>query len=462
MYRTRQIRIRKGNRLYRYCTDICHSALRLYNRGTYLVRQYVTAVQRLEKGEELTENQKNAYEMIRAVTKGTKYEPKTPWLNYGRLDYILKSINDESYFAMPSQANQQTLKVIMRDFASFFGGIEKYKKHPEEFKGRPKLPGYKKKGGLATAILTNQICKILDGKYLRFPLTGNKVNIGKQPAGTRLKEVRIKPRADEFVIDVVMEYAEDKDLAWENPLLEMEEKKLVKHLKEIENCHYRVVGIDPGTTNFCAVTNNFGEKPFLVKGGLIKARNNFYNKELARMVSQAKKCNDTYMTKRISRLHEKRFRIMKDLMHKASSYIADWAAEQQVDLVLFGHNIFQKQQINMGHENNQTFVQIPFRVFADMLKYKLNERGIAFLETEEAYTSQADFFAMNPIPKYEKGKQPPKMSGRRIHRGLYRHSNGKLSNADINGAANIIRKVFPNVKEWDKGIVDMPYAVFTA
>lgn len=41
-------------------------------------------------------------------------------------------------------------------------------------------------------------------------------------------------------------------------------------------------------------------------------------------------------------------------------------------------------------------------------------------------------------------------------------NDGSTGNADINGAANIIRKVFSNIKEWDIGIVDIPYAVTVA
>ena len=52
-----------------------------------------------------------------------------------------------------------------------------------------------------------------------------------------------------------------------------------------------------------------------------------------------------------------------------------------------------------------------------------------------------------------------KFSGKRIRRGLYRHWDGTVSNADINGAANILRKVIPNEKGWDRGVVDTPYVV---
>ena len=76
MYRTRQIRIKKGNRFYSYCENMCLAAARLFNRGTYLIRQYATATKRMEQDMELTENQKEAYDLIREITLGTKYFPK--------------------------------------------------------------------------------------------------------------------------------------------------------------------------------------------------------------------------------------------------------------------------------------------------------------------------------------------------------------------------------------------------
>ena len=458
MYRTRQIRIKKGNRFYSYCENMCLASARLFNRGTYLIRQYATATKRMEQDMELTENQKEAYDLIREITLGTKYFPKQKWLSYGQLDFILKTSGDPAYRGVPAQANQQILKCILRNFKAFFEAVKAYRDRPESFTGRPKMPGYKKKGGMATAILTNQICTFKEEKYLKFPGTRDLLNVKKHGLEGRLKEIRIKPHGDCFVLDIVMEL-EDPDVSWENPLLSMNEKQLLKHLAVMERNPYRVASIDPGTNNFCAVTNNFGAQPFLIRGGIVKSENRFYNKQLAKFRADAKKCNDTFSTKRINRLHGRRNRIIKDQMHKISRKITDWAVENEVKLVVLGHNVFQKQRIHMGHENNQNFVQIPFQVFAGMLKYKLYEKGIAFLETEEAYTSKADFLARDPVPRYEKSEKPVKMSGERQKRGLYRHKDGSISNADINGAANIMRKVFPTVTEWDRGLVDRPYAV---
>jgi len=458
MYRTRQIYIKKGHRLYGYCKEICLASSKLYNRANYVIRQYATASDRKEKGIVLTDNQKDTEEMVRRITDGTKYFPKGKWLNYGCMDYIMKITEDAAYYGLPSQANQQILKRLQRDYKSFFEAVKVWKRVPERLTGRPAMPGYKKRDSMITAVLTNQICKIKEGKYLRFPGTGEKLNIGKTEGEVYLKEVRVKPHGGSFVLDIVLEMPEPERNA-ENILFGMEEEELRRHLSELTENRYRVMAIDPGMNNFCAVTNNFGKRPFLVSGRRIKSENHYYNKKAAKLHSEAVRCNGKYFTKRIRRLEERRNRIIKDMMHKISRAVADTAQEQGADIVILGHNIFQKQGICLGDENNQNFVQIPFSVFAGMLRYKLEERGIAFLETEEAYTSKADFLSMDALPEYKKGEEPPERSGERIRRGIYRHKDGTISNADINGAANIMRKVFPNIKEWDRGVVDTPYAL---
>lgn len=78
-----------------------------------------------------------------------------------------------------------------------------------------------------------------------------------------------------------------------------------------------------------------------------------------------------------------------------------------------------------------------------MITYKASEKGIGVQVTEEAYTSKASFMDHDPLPRYEKGKTWL-FSGQRIKRGLYKCVRG-LINADVNGAANILRKVVPTV-----------------
>ncbi|HLI69668.1 MAG TPA: hypothetical protein VKV19_07905, partial [Ktedonobacteraceae bacterium] len=50
--------------------------------------------------------------------------------------------------------------------------------------------------------------------------------------------------------------------------------------------------------------------------------------------------------------------------------------------------------------------------------------------------------------------EKPTFSGKRVKRGLYRASDGRKINADINGAGNIIRKVAPDAFSKAEGVED--------
>ncbi|MBQ8994775.1 MAG: IS200/IS605 family accessory protein TnpB-related protein, partial [Oscillospiraceae bacterium] len=99
-----------------------------------------------------------------------------------------------------------------------------------------------------------------------------------------------------------------------------------------------------------------------------------------------------------------------------------------------------KQEVNMGKESNQKFVQIPFDKLKEILKYQGERNGIRILEQEESYTSKASFLDRDDIPNF--GVESV-FSGVRTNRGSYRSKNGQMINADLNGSANILRKAFP-------------------
>ena len=52
-------------------------------------------------------------------------------------------------------------------------------------------------------------------------------------------------------------------------------------------------------------------------------------------------------------------------------------------------------------------------------------------------------------------------SGKRVRRGLYRFADGRMANADINGAANILRKSKQNLdfEGLCKGLLDSPLRI---
>ena len=82
---------------------------------------------------------------------------------------------------------------------------------------------------------------------------------------------------------------------------------------------------------------------------------------------------------------------------------------------------------------------------------------------EESYTSKASALDFDPMPDSYQEDAKFTFSGKRIKRGLYRTSWGKLINADINGALNIGRKELGD--NWlrqslaNGGFVDKPVVI---
>lgn len=68
----------------------------------------------------------------------------------------------------------------------------------------------------------------------------------------------------------------------------------------------------------------------------------------------------------------------------------------------------------------------------------MTEVGIIYQETEESYISKCDHL-VNEEMRYHDN-----YLGKRIYRGLFQSSIGKLLNADVNGAMGIMRKVINN------------------
>ena len=87
---------------------------------------------------------------------------------------------------------------------------------------------------------------------------------------------------------------------------------------------------------------------------------------------------------------------------------------------------------------------MPIARLREMIIYKAETCGMTVSLQEESYTSRADITAMDYIPLYGKDDAGAIFSGKRIRRGLYRCHNGLLVNADLNAAANILRKAVPD------------------
>ena len=128
--------------------------------------------------------------------------------------------------------------------------------------------------------------------------------------------------------------------------------------------------------------------------------------------------------------------------------------QNDIHCLVIGKNDGWKQEANIGKANNQNFVSIPHSRFVEMISYKCERKGIEVRLQEESYTSKCSFLDNESIEKHET------YVGKRIKRGLFRSGEGKLINADVNGAYNILRKAIPSVMtKGIEGLVVIPQKI---
>ena len=365
--------------------DLCRISKNLYNQALYLVKK------------ELEENNK--------------------WLNYSYLNKKLQTTTnlegEINYKLLKAQVSQQCLKSLEKNITSYVKSIKDYSKNKSKYNGRPNFPSYKK--GVNMLIYTNQSCRIKEDGYLylskelRIKIPQFEKYYEKLKA---FQQVRILPKLDKsFVVEIV--YIDNTET----------NNELDKELYS---------SIDLGIDNLATMIIP-NEKPILYNGKQLKAKNQYFNKNVSKL--RSKLCDNKKTSNQIKSLYIKRENQINDIFHKLSRSIVNRLITNKIGNLVVGYNKGWKDSINIGKRNNQTFVNISYDKLLKYLKYKCEMSGIKFILSEESYTSKCDGLAGEEIGKHET------YLGKRIRRGLFQSSIGKLINADVNGALNIMRKV---------------------
>ena len=350
------------------------------------------------------------------------YFNKKKYLSYNENYRILK--NSENYKKLNSNMAQQILKEADGSFKSFFGLLKLAKNDQYNFKDI-KLPKYLAKDGFTTLVIGFVRLKddILIVPYSNsFKKTHQEVKIKLPPVlkDKKIKEIRIIPKQHSRYFEIQYTYE-----------IEEVQRELNK-----ENG----LGIDLGIDNLCTCVTNNGAS-FLIDGRKLKSINQYYNKINAKLQSIKDKQKIEQTTLRQKRIARKRNNRINDYLSKAARIIVNYCLNNNIGKLVLGYNEDFQRNSNIGSINNQNFVNIPYGKIRDKLIYLCKLYGIEFKLQEESYTSKASFFDGDEIPIYDKENlQEYKFSGKRIKRGLYQTSTGKLINADCNGALNILRK----------------------
>jgi len=374
---------------------------------------------------EITFLSKNLYNVATYTVRQRFFEAQY-WIRYQELWSLLKS--HETYQKLQetcgSHPPQQVLKQVEQNFKSFFQAIKSWKKHPSKFMGRPKLPYYKQKNGKNIVYFTSLQCRLIDGsvhltkkmKQRGFPLIRTDL--------LSVKGVRIIPYGDRYNIELIYNYAP----------------------QELYLDTNNVMGIDLGLNNIVTTSDNIGTTPLIIKGGVIKSINQFYNKQLSKYKSIAIKCNNVHITHRILKFHRKRNNKIHDLFHKTSRKIVNYCIDHNIGTIVIGYNEGWKQKINLGKQHNQNFVSVPFLKLIQQIEYKSEMVGIKVIRISEEYTSQR-CSSCGIVKK----------SNRR-YRGLYVCSEcGSILNADVNASQNILKKGVPeSIRIGNRGCLSHP------
>ena len=378
---------------------LCQQSGKIYNSGVYFARQTF-----FKTGKLLT----NKFDLI--------YEKS-----------ISKSLVAQS---MPSVPMQQTLMSVAESFKSFKELRSLFLKGQLHFK--PKVPdyltgsklfkvAYPNSGGQPPTLINGQLRFSLGTTVRRwFGISDFFLTMPSNIDYSKVKEFTILPKNEAFYLEISYEVERQK------------------HDLDIS----QALSIDLGTAdNLAACVDTLGNS-LLIDARSMKAMNQLWNKEVS---TRKENKPEAYWDNWLDRVTRKRNHQMKDGINKAAKLIIDHCLKYSIGTLVIGWNEGFKSNANMGKLNNQKFVQMPLGKLKDRLKQLCDLHGIRFQETEESYTSKASFLDGDSLPVYGQKPEGWKASGKRVKRGLYQSANGSIVNADLNGAANILRKVASNL-----------------
>lgn len=392
--------------------ELCHTAKNLTNEAIYNVRQY--------------------------------YFTEGEFLKYEKNYTLLK--NSPNYKTLNSNMAQQILKEVDGSFKSFFGLLKLAKKGKYAFKDC-KLPKYLPKDGYTTLVIG--FVRLKGNKLIipfsnSFKKTHKPVEITIPPIllDKKVKEIRIIPKANARFFEIQYTYE-----------AECIQRNLNKN---------NALAIDLGINNLATCVTSAG-KSFIIDGRRLKSINQWFNKENARLQSiKDKQHFGKKTTNRQKAIARDRNNKVNDYMNKAARKVIDYCIKNNIGTLIVGYNETFQRNSHIGKQNNQNFVSIPYGKLREKLECLCELNDIAFVKQEESYTSKASFWDKDTIPVYNSDNpQVYAFSGKRVHRGLYKRADGKVFNADVNGALNILRK--SNVVSLDalysSGEVDTPIRI---
>lgn len=313
------------------------------------------------------------------------------YLNYNQVNLRFTHENQVDYRALPAKVAKGTQRLLDKSYRSFF-----------KKSGFRHIPGYlHKTHGRQLVHYERGALSFRQSGFIKLSKTSILIKSNRQA-----DFVRIVPHLDYFTIEIgytVTTPAPSETTG-------------------------NVASIDFGMKNFATITSNV-TAPVIINGSPIRSINSYAKQLIDQQREHAKGSSHL-----IRSIYRKRYNKLKDYYHKSSRFVVDWLVNNQITSVVIGRNLGWKQGSHM-----REFQQMAYNVFTDMLTYKCQLVGVDVILQEESYTSKASFKALDDIPSYGDNVTVA-FSGKRVKRGLYKHADNTVINADVNGSLNILRK----------------------
>jgi putative transposase len=243
------------------------------------------------------------------------------YLNYHEMHRRMK--DHEAYQALPAKVAQWVLRLLDKNWQSFFAARSAWQADPSQFLGRPKLPGYKdKQQGRNLLVYTTQALSIpaLRQSVIAPSMLGITIETQQQ----NVQQVRIVPRLDFYIVEVIYEHV---------PV-----QATVDHALH--------AGCDIDVDNLATLASDKpGFIPRIVNGRPVKSSNQYYNKRRAELQSRLGRTGTSH---RLERLTTRRTRRIDHYLHMASRRIIDLLVAEGIGTLVIGKNPLWKQEVRLG------------------------------------------------------------------------------------------------------------------
>ncbi len=307
------------------------------------------------------------------------------------------------YKLLPSQTAQAVIKNLQDNYKSWFS-LRK-----EDPDAGP--PMFRKKNKLSPLTFYQQFT--IEGDALSFTMSRKykaENNIGKLTFKiNKWREINGTPKMCNII------HTKNKWMA--HVVYEIPEVKIKKNPE--------IMAVDLGIINLATTVDTQGNAN-IHSGGCALSVQHYFNKEIAKAQSKSDKQKVKSKKKRL--MSSKKTKQIHQIIHTVTKRITDTAKSNNVGTLVMGDIKNIRKGKHWRKKESQKLHSWGFAKLASQLEYKIKLAGIRFVKVSERDTSKT-CSVCGTVKK-----------SNRKHRGLYKCKCGNTMNADINGAANILKK----------------------